>query len=161
MCSPLTNGSSFSTLRKSAQQAADHALSILSRLSVRVSISDGLFLCKIHKMDFSLYRLGFFKTNKYFKLLPHHELYIIRLQVSITLCDRIQLCAPPTSSSVDHHQNEFHREGYILSVSLEDGSVGYGEVGFGFNFSVLVQLLFFPLFFSSWAPCENLYMWRS
>lgn len=107
-------------------------------------------------MDFSLYRLGFFKTNKYFKLLP--QLYIIRLQVSTILCDRIQLCAPPTSSSVDHHQNEFHREGYILSVSLEDGSVGYGEVGFGFNFSVLVQLLFFPLFFSSWAPCENLYL---
>ncbi|XP_011009175.1 PREDICTED: protein PHYLLO, chloroplastic isoform X3 [Populus euphratica] len=90
------NSTFHSTLRKSAQQAADHALSILSRLSVRVSISDGLFLCKIHKMDFSLYR--------------------------------IQLCAPPTSSSVDHHQNEFHREGYILSVSLEDGSVGYGEV---------------------------------
>ncbi|CAK7326442.1 unnamed protein product [Dovyalis caffra] len=84
------------TLRNSAQQAADHALSILSRLSVPGSISHGLFLSKIHKMEFSLYR--------------------------------IQLCAPPTSSSVDHHRNEFHREGYLLSVSLEDGSVGYGEV---------------------------------
>lgn len=90
------NSTFHSTLSKSAQQAADHALSILSRLSVQVSISDGLFLCKIRKMNFSLYR--------------------------------IQLCAPPTSCSVDHHQNEFHREGYILSVSLEDGSVGYGEV---------------------------------
>ncbi|KAB5538297.1 hypothetical protein DKX38_015830 [Salix brachista] len=91
-----TNSTFHSTLRKSAQQAADHALSILSRLSVGVSISDGLFLYKIHKMNFSLYR--------------------------------IQLCAPPTSSSADHHHNEFHREGYILSVYLEDGSVGYGEV---------------------------------
>ncbi|KAJ6772110.1 2-SUCCINYL-5-ENOLPYRUVYL-6-HYDROXY-3-CYCLOHEXENE-1-CARBOXYLATE SYNTHASE [Salix koriyanagi] len=90
------NSTFHSTLRKSAQQAADHALSILSRLSVGVSISDGLFLYKIHKMNFSLYR--------------------------------IQLCAPPTSSSADHHHNEFHREGYILSVYLEDGSVGYGEV---------------------------------
>lgn len=90
------NSTFHSTLRKSAQQAADHALSILSRLSVGVSISDGLFLYKIHKMNFSLYR--------------------------------IQLYAPPTSISADHHHNEFHREGYILSVYLEDGSVGYGEV---------------------------------
>lgn len=157
MCSPLTNDCSyFSTLRKSAQQAADHALSILSRLSVGVSISDGLFLYKIHKMNFSLYRLAFFfKTNNFFKLLQHYELYIIRLQASIILCDRIQLCAPPTSSSADHHHNEFHREGYILSVYLEDGSVGYGEVGFGLNFQLFTY--YFLLFFSSLAPCENLY----
>ncbi|OAY31236.2 hypothetical protein MANES_14G092500v8 [Manihot esculenta] len=85
-----------STLRKSGCQAADRALSILSRLSVPYSVSDRFFLCKILKMEYSLYR--------------------------------IELSAPPTSSSVDHDCNKFHKEGYILSLSLEDGSVGYGEV---------------------------------
>lgn len=46
-----------STLRKSGCQAADRALSILSRLSVPYSVSDRFFLCKILKMEYSLYRL--------------------------------------------------------------------------------------------------------
>ncbi|GLU04852.1 hypothetical protein SLE2022_219810 [Rubroshorea leprosula] len=41
---------------------------------------------------------------------------------------RLQLRAPPTSSSVDHGHSRFYREGFILSLTLEDGSVGYGEV---------------------------------
>ncbi|KAH9772174.1 protein PHYLLO [Citrus sinensis] len=41
---------------------------------------------------------------------------------------RIQLCAPPTSSYIDHNRSRFCREGFILSLYLEDGSVGYGEV---------------------------------
>ncbi|KAJ9163450.1 hypothetical protein P3X46_023117 [Hevea brasiliensis] len=85
-----------STLKKSGCQAADHALSILSRLCVPYSVLDGLYLCKILKMEYSLYR--------------------------------IQLRAPPTSASVDHDHSKFHKEGYILLLSLEDGSVGYGEV---------------------------------
>lgn len=44
--------------------------------------------------------------------------------------DRIQLCAPPTSSYIDHNRSRFCREGFILSLYLEDGSVGYGEVRF-------------------------------
>eukprot|EP00257_Ricinus_communis_P024903 XP_025012317.1 protein PHYLLO, chloroplastic isoform X2 [Ricinus communis] len=90
------NSAFHSTLRKSACQAANHAFTVLSSLSVPFSISDGFFLCKILKMEYSLYR--------------------------------IQLCAPPTSAPVDLDTNEFHREGYILSLSLEDGSVGCGEV---------------------------------
>ncbi|KAK7360718.1 hypothetical protein VNO77_02727 [Canavalia gladiata] len=41
---------------------------------------------------------------------------------------RIALSAPPTSASVGDSCKEFYREGFILSLILEDGSVGYGEV---------------------------------
>ncbi|MBA0828474.1 hypothetical protein Goarm_013146 [Gossypium armourianum] len=41
---------------------------------------------------------------------------------------RIQLCAPPTSSALYHDRSIFYREGFILSLTLEDGSIGYGEV---------------------------------
>ncbi|XP_028761883.1 protein PHYLLO, chloroplastic-like isoform X1 [Neltuma alba] len=40
----------------------------------------------------------------------------------------IALCAPPTSTSLGHDQKEFYRGGFILSLFLEDGSVGFGEV---------------------------------
>ncbi|KAM7271199.1 hypothetical protein ACFE04_030413 [Oxalis oulophora] len=41
---------------------------------------------------------------------------------------RIQLCAPPTSSHNGRNHSEFYREGFILSLYLEDGSMGFGEV---------------------------------
>ncbi|CAJ1958883.1 unnamed protein product [Sphenostylis stenocarpa] len=41
---------------------------------------------------------------------------------------RIALEAPPTSAVVSDSCKEFYREGFILSLVLEDGSVGYGEV---------------------------------
>ncbi|XP_057414973.1 protein PHYLLO, chloroplastic isoform X3 [Lotus japonicus] len=41
---------------------------------------------------------------------------------------RIALSAPPTSASVGDNYKEFYREGFILSVILEDGSTGSGEV---------------------------------
>ncbi|KAJ7943266.1 protein PHYLLO, chloroplastic [Quillaja saponaria] len=41
---------------------------------------------------------------------------------------RIALCAPPTTVTVDHNRTEFYREGYILSLFLEEGAVGFGEV---------------------------------
>ncbi|KDP31426.1 hypothetical protein JCGZ_11802 [Jatropha curcas] len=90
------NSTFHSILKKSACQAADQALSILSRLSVPSSLADGLFVSEILKMEYSLYR--------------------------------IQLCAAPTLTSVASDCNKFHKEGYILSLFLEDGSIGYGEV---------------------------------
>jgi len=44
-------------------------------------------------------------------------------------CGRIALEAPPTSAFVGDSCKEFYKEGFILSLELEDGSVGYGEVG--------------------------------
>ncbi|KAI7998104.1 hypothetical protein LOK49_LG10G00524 [Camellia lanceoleosa] len=41
---------------------------------------------------------------------------------------RIQLCAPPTSTSVYYDPMSCYREGFIVVLSLEDGSVGFGEV---------------------------------
>ncbi|KAF8399244.1 hypothetical protein HHK36_015109 [Tetracentron sinense] len=41
---------------------------------------------------------------------------------------RIELCAPPTSTPVSNDAARFYREGFILALSLEDGSVGFGEV---------------------------------
>ncbi|KAG5067624.1 hypothetical protein JHK85_000001 [Glycine max] len=40
---------------------------------------------------------------------------------------RIALEAPPTSTFVTDSCKEFYREGFILSLVLEEGSVGYGE----------------------------------
>ncbi|XP_009764985.1 protein PHYLLO, chloroplastic isoform X1 [Nicotiana sylvestris] len=40
---------------------------------------------------------------------------------------RIQLSSPPTSSSASHIST-YHREGFIISLFLEDGNTGYGEV---------------------------------
>ncbi|KAK9277137.1 hypothetical protein L1049_006676 [Liquidambar formosana] len=52
------NATFHSSLRKFACQAADHALSTLSRLSVPDSITCGFFFCKIQKMEYSLYRVS-------------------------------------------------------------------------------------------------------
>ncbi|XP_059655618.1 protein PHYLLO, chloroplastic isoform X4 [Cornus florida] len=90
------NATFHSYLRKFACQAADHALSILSRLSTADSILYGFPFCKICKMEYSFYR--------------------------------IQLCAPPTSTSVNCDSTGFYKEGFIITLILEDGNVGFGEV---------------------------------
>ncbi|GAY61268.1 hypothetical protein CUMW_208620, partial [Citrus unshiu] len=90
------NATFHSMLRKFARQSADHTLNVLSQFSVPDTISCSLSICKICRMEYSLYR--------------------------------IQLCALPTSSYIDHNRSRFCREGFILSLYLEDGSVGYGEV---------------------------------
>ncbi|XP_062163333.1 protein PHYLLO, chloroplastic isoform X1 [Alnus glutinosa] len=77
-------------LRKFASHAANDALSTLLRFSVQDSV------CKIHRMDYSLFR--------------------------------IPLRAPSTMTTVDQDSSKFYREGFILSLYLEDGSVGLGEV---------------------------------
>ncbi|CAI0431018.1 unnamed protein product [Linum tenue] len=40
---------------------------------------------------------------------------------------RIELCAPTSASSMNG-RNDIHKHGYVLALSLEDGTVGYGEV---------------------------------
>lgn len=42
--------------------------------------------------------------------------------------DRVQLCAPPTSATNNSKLTTYYREGFVLTLSLEDGSVGFGEV---------------------------------
>ncbi|KAK1268062.1 hypothetical protein QJS04_geneDACA006670 [Acorus gramineus] len=41
---------------------------------------------------------------------------------------RIQLSAPCTSSFLKEDRKKLHREGFVLSLFLDDGSVGFGEV---------------------------------
>ncbi|PON74619.1 Menaquinone biosynthesis protein MenD [Parasponia andersonii] len=41
---------------------------------------------------------------------------------------RVPLCAPPTVTTFVYNNTSFYRDGFILSLSLEDGSVGFGEV---------------------------------
>lgn len=95
--SSIENNATFHRyLTKSAGQAANHALSVLSRLSIPDHVSSRSFLCKIKRMEYSSYR--------------------------------IQLSAPPTSTAVSSDCNGFYKEGFILTISLEDGSVGFGEV---------------------------------
>ncbi|KAL6529268.1 hypothetical protein OROGR_014891 [Orobanche gracilis] len=88
-----TNVAIHSNLRNFVRKASDHALNILSKISVGDSDSRDY---KINKMDYSLYR--------------------------------VRLNAPPTSASMVSKTSTFYREGFITSLSLEDGSVGYGEV---------------------------------
>ncbi|XP_023512020.1 protein PHYLLO, chloroplastic isoform X3 [Cucurbita pepo subsp. pepo] len=92
------NTSFHSVLRKFTCQAVDHGLRIFSRLYFEESVSPGLFLCKISRMEYTLFR--------------------------------IPLCAPPTTScnSIDQVNRSFFREGFVLSLFLEDGSLGLGEV---------------------------------
>ncbi|KAM1722316.1 hypothetical protein ACFX11_021052 [Malus domestica] len=90
------NATFHSTLRKFACQAADHALSLSSRISVQDSPADGTLLYRVHRMEYSVFS--------------------------------IPLCAPPTMVSVDENEASFYREGFILTLYLEDGSIGFGEV---------------------------------
>ncbi|XAR65339.1 2-succinyl-5-enolpyruvyl-6-hydroxy-3-cyclohexene-1-carboxylic-acid synthase [Bertholletia excelsa] len=41
---------------------------------------------------------------------------------------RIQLRCPPTSTSVCDDSMNYYREGFLIALSLKDGSVGFGEV---------------------------------
>lgn len=52
-----SNAAFHSTLRKFACQAADHALNMLSKFSIPDFIFHGSFLCKIHGMEYSIYRI--------------------------------------------------------------------------------------------------------
>ncbi|KAK6133984.1 hypothetical protein DH2020_032275 [Rehmannia glutinosa] len=91
-----TNVAFHSNLRDFTRKASDHALNILSKLSVADSNSQDLMHFKINKMDYSLYR--------------------------------VQLNAPPTSASMNSNNTTSYREGFVISLSLEDGSIGFGEV---------------------------------
>ncbi|KAL4281360.1 hypothetical protein GQ457_03G011440 [Hibiscus cannabinus] len=84
-----------SYIRKFSCRAAEHALGVVSKLSLPESLSQGCH-CKIQSISYSLYR--------------------------------IRLSAPPTSSALDRGDTRFYREGFILSLTLEDGSIGHGEV---------------------------------
>ncbi|XP_073287012.1 protein PHYLLO, chloroplastic isoform X2 [Primulina huaijiensis] len=91
-----TNVEFHSNLRNFTRQASDHALSVLSNLSVSNSTSEGDKLYKINKMAYSQYR--------------------------------VQLNAPPTSASRGSDTATSYRDGFVVSLTLEDGSTGYGEV---------------------------------
>ncbi|KAK6931406.1 Thiamine pyrophosphate enzyme, C-terminal TPP-binding [Dillenia turbinata] len=56
---------------------------------------------------------------------------VIEVESSIdanALFHRVPLCAPPTFVSVNGGSVTCYREGFILALTFEDGSVGYGEV---------------------------------
>ncbi|KAK2976386.1 hypothetical protein RJ640_008096 [Escallonia rubra] len=50
------------------------------------------------------------------------------VEKSMSILSRVQLCAAPTSAPVNYDATALYREGFILSVCLEDGSLGFGEV---------------------------------
>ncbi|KAK9090962.1 hypothetical protein Sjap_024139 [Stephania japonica] len=90
------NAAFHSILRKSTCQAVDHAINVLSRLSIPDDTSNSFLLCKIQRLEYSKYR--------------------------------IQLSAAPTSVSSNNNCSRFYREGFILTLILDDGSTGFGEV---------------------------------
>lgn len=67
---------------------------------------------------------------------------------------RVKLCDRPTICSDEFSQ--FHREGFILSLTLEDGSIGYGEVDYFvlFNFSSLNSTFFYICVTSPRSHCQ-------
>ncbi|KAG1327479.1 hypothetical protein COCNU_01G014130 [Cocos nucifera] len=46
---------------------------------------------------------------------------------------KIQLCAPLSSSQLRNDRNKFYREGFILNITLDDDSSGFGELGSSWN----------------------------
>ncbi|PIN25904.1 Isochorismate synthase [Handroanthus impetiginosus] len=91
-----TNVAFHGNLRNFARKASDHALTLLSKLSVEDSISEVPVHYKINKMEYSQYR--------------------------------VQLNAPPTSASGNADNTVPYREGFVISLALDDGSIGFGEV---------------------------------
>ncbi|CAA6670669.1 unnamed protein product [Spirodela intermedia] len=89
-----SNSTFHSILKWSAGQITNQALHVLSPVQDRVL--DPVSLCKIEKMEYSMYR--------------------------------IQLALPLTSGPKNSEGNSLYKEGYILSLTLDDGSVGHGEV---------------------------------
>ncbi|XP_038988053.1 protein PHYLLO, chloroplastic isoform X7 [Phoenix dactylifera] len=90
------NAKFHSMISQSAYQAANQVLDFLIRFPNSESVKNGLFVSKIHKMEFSLYR--------------------------------IQLCAPLASSQLRNDRNKLYHEGFILNITLDDSSSGFGEV---------------------------------
>ncbi|KAI3719962.1 hypothetical protein L6452_20868 [Arctium lappa] len=90
------NANFHSNLKQFACQAAGHAFSTISQLSVLNSSSDGSMSIKVRKLEYFQYR--------------------------------IQLCAPPTTTYVGNDHSTHCREGFVLTLYLEDGSTGIGEV---------------------------------
>ncbi|KAI7754357.1 hypothetical protein M8C21_006045 [Ambrosia artemisiifolia] len=90
------NKNFHSNLRQFACQAASHAFSTISRLSVLNSFSQDYVSIKVSKLE----------TFQY----------------------RIQLSAPLTTTPVGELHSKHYREGFVLTLYLEDGSTGIGEV---------------------------------
>ncbi|KAI7758074.1 hypothetical protein M8C21_033587 [Ambrosia artemisiifolia] len=90
------NANFHSNLRQFACQAASHAFSTISRLSVLNSFSQDSASIKVSKLE----------TFQY----------------------RIQLSAPLTTTPVGNLHSKHYREGFVLTLYLEDGSTGIGEV---------------------------------
>ncbi|KAK8925900.1 hypothetical protein KSP39_PZI018177 [Platanthera zijinensis] len=88
------NAKFHSIVSQSCCQVADQVFRALSEIPVFDIISDGLSICKIQKLEYSLYR--------------------------------IQLCAPISKSL--HDKKEFYHDGFVLTLSLDDNTIGYGEI---------------------------------
>ena len=43
-------------------------------------------------------------------------------------CYRVNLAAPPTSVPLHSISSNFVRQGFVLALTLDDGSTGFGEV---------------------------------
>ncbi|KAL8518400.1 hypothetical protein ACS0TY_009692 [Phlomoides rotata] len=91
-----TNVAFHSNLKNFTRHASEHAMNVISKLSIAESPLQGPTHYKINKMEYSLYR--------------------------------VQLNAPPTSSSRNSENTPSYREGFIIRLSFEDGSTGFGEV---------------------------------
>lgn len=77
-------------------------------------------------MEYSLYRCEFYLMYSVIKMPSTPEMYHL---FCLNYCwDRIKLYAPPTSTSATYDSLSCYREGFIIALFLEDGSVGFGEV---------------------------------
>ncbi|MCL7043110.1 hypothetical protein MKW94_015470 [Papaver nudicaule] len=54
--------------------------------------------------------------------------FLCRIQQMDYSLYRIQLSAPPTSTPVGDKPSVFYREGFLISLYLDDGTVGFGEI---------------------------------
>ncbi|KAG0463335.1 hypothetical protein HPP92_019404 [Vanilla planifolia] len=90
------NARFHSIIRKYSCLAAEQAFKVLLGMPIPCTNTKNLSICKISKLEYSLYR--------------------------------IQLCAPPTSTLIKHDKEDFFHEGFVLTITLDDKVIGYGEI---------------------------------
>lgn len=134
-------------MSKFACQAANQTLNFLLGLPLSGSLNNGLFLSKIDKVEYSLYRqVSHPSPVMVCPLLTwyKYQTWILwPLTISIFFFwPRVQLFTRLTSSQVKNDIKNFFREGFVLRIYLDNATVGLGEVCNDSSFFYLYLFLF-------------------
>ncbi|XP_072992961.1 protein PHYLLO, chloroplastic isoform X2 [Typha latifolia] len=111
-------------LVKSQQEQSDSVIEVQSCIADNANFHSGL---NISSRQAANQALGFLLGVSHSKH-ADNGLSLGRIMEMDYMLYRIQLSVPPTSRPASDVSNELFREGFILIVSLDDNSIGFGEV---------------------------------